>query len=50
MGDNFPSEPNKFNTGLADFSIPRNDKNGPYSDTLEIDALVVGAGFGTKKY
>lgn len=50
MGDNIPSEPKKFNTGLAGYSISSNDKTGPYSDNLEIDALVVGAGFGTKKY
>lgn len=50
MGDNIPSEPKKFNTGLTGYSISSNDKTGPYSDNLEIDALVVGAGFGTKKY
>jgi hypothetical protein len=50
MGDNIPSGPKKLNTGLTDYSISSNDKTGPYADTLEIDALVVGAGFGTKKY
>ncbi|KAM0452520.1 hypothetical protein ACHAPV_009416 [Trichoderma viride] len=45
MGDNIPSEPKKFNTGLTGYSISSNDKTGPYSDNLEIDALVVGAGF-----
>ncbi|KAM0471016.1 hypothetical protein ACHAPX_009585 [Trichoderma viride] len=45
MGDNIPSGPKKLNTGLTDYSISSNDKTGPYADTLEIDALVVGAGF-----
>ncbi|PTB38004.1 uncharacterized protein TrAFT101_012079 [Trichoderma asperellum] len=45
MGDNISLGPKKFNTGLADYSISNNDKTGPYADTLEIDALVVGAGF-----
>jgi hypothetical protein len=39
----------KFNTGLTDYSVSSNDGTGPYADTLEIDALVVGAGFGTKR-
>lgn len=50
MGDNILLGPKKFNTGLAEYSISNNDKTGPYSDALEVDALVVGAGFGTKKY
>lgn len=50
MGDNISLGPKKFNTGLADYSISNDDKTGPYADTLEIDALVVGAGFGMKKY
>lgn len=50
MGDNISPEPKRFNTGLADYSVLSNDKTGPYADTLDIDALVVGAGFGTKKY
>ncbi|KAK1254022.1 hypothetical protein MKX08_008017 [Trichoderma sp. CBMAI-0020] len=45
MGDNIPSGPKKFTTGLTNYSFPSNDKTGPYSDNLEIDALVVGAGF-----
>ncbi|KAM0510860.1 hypothetical protein ACHAPE_010448 [Trichoderma viride] len=45
MGDNIPPAPKKFNIGLTDYSISSNDKTGPYADTLEIDALVVGAGF-----
>lgn len=36
----------KFNTELTDYSISHNDKSGPYADNLEVDALVVGAGFG----
>lgn len=50
MGDNIPSESKRLDTGLTGYSISNNDKTGPYADTLEIDALVVGAGFGTKKY
>lgn len=46
MGDNFPSESKKFNTGLTDFSVSHTIKTGPYADNLDVDAIVVGAGFG----
>jgi hypothetical protein len=39
----------KFNTELTDYSVAHEDKTGPYAPDLEVDALVVGAGFGTLK-
>lgn len=36
----------KFNTELTDYSEVHTDKTGPYAENLEVDALVVGAGFG----
>lgn len=36
----------KFNTELTDYSVQHPENTGPYADNLEIDALVVGAGFG----
>jgi hypothetical protein len=47
MGEPLPSQPKKFNTELTDYSVMHNDTTGPYADNLDIDALVVGAGFGT---
>ncbi|CAH0044682.1 unnamed protein product [Clonostachys solani] len=35
----------KFNTELTDYSVAHEDKTGPYAPDLEVDALVVGAGF-----
>ncbi|CAG9983380.1 unnamed protein product [Clonostachys byssicola] len=35
----------KFNTELTDYSVAHEDKTGPYAPNLEVDALVVGAGF-----
>ncbi|OQE27792.1 hypothetical protein PENSTE_c004G03775 [Penicillium steckii] len=35
----------KYNTELTDYSEVHTDKTGPYAENLEIDALVVGAGF-----
>jgi hypothetical protein len=46
MGENFPSESKKFNTELRDYSVSHADKTGPYADNLDVDAIVVGAGFG----
>jgi hypothetical protein len=40
------SVPKKFNTELTDYSAIHADKTGPYAENLEVDALVVGAGFG----
>lgn len=40
------SRPKKYNTKLTDYSAVHADKSGPYAENLEVDALVVGAGFG----
>lgn len=40
------SRPKKYNTELTDYSEVHADKTGPYAENLEVDALVVGAGFG----
>lgn len=40
------SRPKKFNTELTDYSTAHADKTGPYADNLQVDALIVGAGFG----
>lgn len=40
------SRPKKYNTELTDYSTVHADKAGPYAENLDIDALVVGAGFG----
>ncbi|KAK8101985.1 hypothetical protein PG999_012359 [Apiospora kogelbergensis] len=45
MGEPIPSPPKKFNTELTDYSVSHNEKSGPYAENLEVDALVVGAGF-----
>ncbi|KAI0596555.1 hypothetical protein F4775DRAFT_564253 [Biscogniauxia sp. FL1348] len=37
--------PQKFKTGLADYSVLHKDNTGPYADNLEVDALIVGGGF-----
>ncbi|KAJ5678844.1 hypothetical protein N7462_007088 [Penicillium macrosclerotiorum] len=39
------SVPPKFKTELAEYSVSHEEKSGPYVDNLEVDALVVGAGF-----
>lgn len=36
----------KFNTELTDYSVVHRDTTGPYAKDLEVDALIVGAGFG----
>lgn len=46
MGENIPSGSKKFNTELTDYSVSHGDKTGPHAENLDIDALVVGAGFG----
>ncbi len=38
--------PKRLNTHLTDYSIANSENEGPYSKELEVDALVVGAGFG----
>lgn len=45
MGDQIP-ERKKFNTELTDFSESHAESTGPYAKDLDIDALIVGAGFG----
>ncbi|KAM9883790.1 steroid monooxygenase [Verticillium dahliae] len=35
----------KFNTELTDYSSQHAEKTGPYAENLEVDALIVGAGF-----
>ncbi|KAJ6109267.1 hypothetical protein N7486_001501 [Penicillium sp. IBT 16267x] len=39
------SRPKKYNTELTDYSAVHSDKTGPYAENLEVDALIVGAGF-----
>lgn len=46
LGDTLAS-PKKYNTELTDYSVKHGDKTGPYAENLDVDALVVGAGFGT---
>lgn len=38
--------PKKFNTELTDYSVTHREASGPYAHGLEVDALVIGAGFG----
>ncbi|KAK5994199.1 FAD-binding monooxygenase acrE [Cladobotryum mycophilum] len=45
MGDNAITSPKKFKTELTEYSIAHEQKIGPYAENLDIDALVVGAGF-----
>lgn len=47
MGDaGIPTHHKKFNTELTDYSVKNTDKTGPYAENLEVDAVIVGAGFG----
>lgn len=36
----------KYKTELTDYSVVHTEKTGPYAENLEVDALIVGAGFG----
>jgi hypothetical protein len=45
IGETF-FKPKKYNTELTDYSVVHANKTGPYAENLEVDALVVGAGFG----
>ena len=36
----------KFKTELTDYSVKPVDESGPYARDLDVDALIVGAGFG----
>ncbi|KAL4870721.1 hypothetical protein BDV12DRAFT_195194 [Aspergillus spectabilis] len=38
-------KPKKFNTSLTGYSTISTDKTGPYAENLDVDALIVGAGF-----
>ncbi|KAJ9145461.1 Baeyer-Villiger monooxygenase [Pleurostoma richardsiae] len=40
-----PSHHKKFNTELTDYSVTSRDKTGPYAENLDVDAVIVGAGF-----
>ncbi|KAJ4263259.1 hypothetical protein NW764_016154 [Fusarium oxysporum] len=42
MGDRIPK---RFNTELTDYSVEHHGDHGPYADNLDLDALIVGAGF-----
>ena len=44
------SRPKKYNTVLTDYSAVHANKTGPYAENLEVDALIVGAGFGRWPY
>ena len=46
MGEPIHDHPKKFNTSLTDYSIRHKENTGPYAPNLEVDALIVGAGFG----
>ncbi|KAL6232157.1 hypothetical protein BDW75DRAFT_247355 [Aspergillus navahoensis] len=39
------STPKKFSTSLTDYSTTHATNSGPYADNLDIDALIIGAGF-----
>ncbi|PTB65004.1 FAD/NAD(P)-binding domain-containing protein [Trichoderma citrinoviride] len=45
MGENFASGTKKFNTDLTDYSVQHEEHTGPYAENLDIDAVIVGAGF-----
>lgn len=45
MGEQAPQK-KKFNTELTDYSEVHKENTGPYANDLEVDALVVGGGFG----
>lgn len=45
MGDGAAAQP-KFKTELTDYSVSHHDTTGSYAKDLDVDALVVGAGFG----
>jgi hypothetical protein len=46
MTDSIPTHTKKFNTELTDYSTRHAENSGPYADDLDIDAIIVGAGFG----
>jgi hypothetical protein len=46
MATQIPKQPRKFATKLTEYSTPAHSRSGPYQDDLDLDALIVGAGFG----
>lgn len=40
-----PTAEKRFNTELTDYSRRHEDNTGPYADNLDLDAIIVGAGF-----
>ncbi|KAI3398944.1 hypothetical protein diail_8267 [Diaporthe ilicicola] len=40
-----PVAEKKFKTGLTDYSIRREENNWPYTNDIDVDAVIVGAGF-----
>jgi hypothetical protein len=44
--ENVQVKSKKFNTELTDYSESHASKTGPYADNLDIDALIIGGGFG----
>lgn len=49
MGDSaafvVPKLEKRFKTELTDYSRRHEDSTGPYADNLDVDAIIVGAGF-----
>lgn len=49
MGDSstitVPITEKRFKTELTDYSIRNENTHGPYADNLNVDAIIVGAGF-----
>ncbi|KAI1118263.1 hypothetical protein F5Y14DRAFT_257690 [Nemania sp. NC0429] len=45
MNDQIPHHAENFNTQLSDYSRAHEGKTGPYAADLEVECLVVGAGF-----
>ncbi|KAI0110506.1 hypothetical protein GGR51DRAFT_511445 [Nemania sp. FL0031] len=45
MADQILPRAKTFNTKLSDFSKAPEEKTGPYASDLEVDSLIVGAGF-----
>lgn len=46
MTDSISPHTKKFNTELTDYSTRHTENSGPYAVDLDIDAIIVGAGFG----
>lgn len=46
MAQTVPISTKKFNTELTDYSKQHSQTSGPYADNQDVDALIVGAGFG----